>query len=155
MRQERRIAIDGALPRRIEIEPVSAIVSLTRWTPTDAAAVIAAASYNFVTRDPGGTILEPAPGHDWPAPERAIGSFALTYMAGWTVTADTNTVPASVLLMIERAVAFRAGSGLAGFTIGSTKIEKARSYQTDALPREIANIGRAFAYRPGVIAARP
>ena len=32
--QTRRITLDGPLPPRIEIEPVSAIVSLTRWTPT-------------------------------------------------------------------------------------------------------------------------
>ena len=38
VRQERRILIDGPLPPRIEIEPVSrAVVSLTRWTPGDAA----------------------------------------------------------------------------------------------------------------------
>ena len=30
VRQERRILIDGALPSRIEIEPVTAITSLTR-----------------------------------------------------------------------------------------------------------------------------
>ena len=48
--QERRIVIDGPLPSRIELEPVTAIVSLTRWTPTDAAAVIDAASYDYVTR---------------------------------------------------------------------------------------------------------
>ena len=33
--QERRIVISGPLPSRIEIEPVTSIVSLTRWTPTD------------------------------------------------------------------------------------------------------------------------
>ena len=31
--QERRILIDGPLPSRLEIEPVTSIVSLTRWTP--------------------------------------------------------------------------------------------------------------------------
>ena len=73
--QERRIVIDGELPSRIEIEPTTAITSLTRWTPSDDAAVVDADTYNSVSRDPAGTLIEPAPGHDWPAPERAIGSF--------------------------------------------------------------------------------
>ena len=51
------------------------ITSLTRWTPSDDAAVVDADTYNSVSRDPAGTLIEPAPGHDWPAPERAIGSF--------------------------------------------------------------------------------
>ena len=33
VRQERRIVLDGPLPQRIEIEPVSSVVSLTRWEP--------------------------------------------------------------------------------------------------------------------------
>ena len=58
-------------------------------------------------------------------------------------------------LMIERAVSYRAGAGLGNIGIGSLKLEVAPSYATDALPREIASIGRAWAYRPGIIAARP
>ena len=153
--QERRIVIDGALPSVLEIEPATAVVGLTRWTPNDAAAVVDADSYSVVTRDPSGTIIAPAPGYDWPAPARTIGSFALTYTCGWTVTDDSNTVPASVQLMVERAVAFRAGSGLGGLTIGSLKVNVADSYANDAIPNAIANIGRAYQYRPGIIAARP
>ena len=176
--QERRITIDGPLPPRLEIEPVTSIVSLTRWTPArfpqrkargrsgagaeDAAAVIDADSYYSVTRDPGGTILAPAPGKNWPAPMRPIGSFALTYMAGWAVTPESapgagdavDEVPASVRFMIERAIVFRAGSGLAGLSIGSLKINVADSYATDKLPREITNIARAWAYLPGIFAGR-
>ena len=159
VRQTRRVVIDGPLPSRIELEPVAAIVSLTKWTPSDAAKVIPAGNYDFVTRDPAGTVIEPARGKNWPAPKRSIGSFALTYQAGWTVTPESkpavNEVPASVRLMIERAVAFRAGSGLAGFTVGSLKINVSKSYETDRIPSEIANIGRAFAYRPAIFAARP
>ena len=153
--QERRIVIDGPLPSRIELEPVTAIVSLTRWTPGNAAEVVDAASYYFATRDPSGTMISPAPGKNWPAPERSIGSFSLTYMAGWEVTDTENHVPASIQFMVERAVAFRAGSGLAGFTIGSLTMNVAASYETDKLPREITNIARAWAYRPGLFAARP
>ena len=156
VRQERRILIDGPLPPRIEIEPVTAIVSLTRWTPGDDAKVIPAANYNFVSRDPLGATIAPTRGKGWPAPKRSIGSFALTYMAGWEVTDTENNVPASVRLMIERAVAFRAGAGgLAELEVGSLKLDFADSYKTDALPKEIAGIGRAWAYRPGIFAARP
>ena len=164
VRQTRRIIIGGPLPPRIELEPVSSVVSLTQWTPTDDAAVIDAARYDVVTRDPAGTIIAPAPGYDWPAPERSIGSFTLTYMAGWAVTPESaplagdgvNEVPASVQLMIERAVEFRAGSGGVGdIKIGSLDLSVPDSYATDLLPAAIASIGRAYAYRPGLFSARP
>ena len=163
VRQTRRIIIDGPLTPRIELEPVSGAVSLTQWTPTDDAAVIDAASYNVVTRDPAGTIIAPASGYDWPAPMRQYGSFALTYMAGWTVTPESaplagdgvNEVPASVRLMVERAVQFRAGAGLGNIGIGSLKLEVADSYKTDKLPPGNRQHRRAFQYRPGIIAARP
>ena len=147
----------------IEIEPVTAIVSLTQWTPKDAAVVIDAGDYGFVTGDPTGALIAPLPGFVWPAPERSIGSFALTYECGWTVTPESapgagdavNEVPASVKLMISRAVSFRAGSGLGNISIGSLKLDVAPSYATDAIPPEIAGIGRAWAYRPGLFTARP
>ena len=152
--QTRKIEIDGPLPSCIEIEPTTDIVSLTRWTPTDDAVVVDADSYQVVSRDPFGTILTPAAGMYWPKPERARGSFALTYSCGWTVTESSNTVPASVQLMVERAIEFRTGGASGGFSIGSIKIDVADSYKTDALPREIASIGRAYAYRPGLFAGR-
>ena len=162
VRQTRRILIDGPLPQILELEPVSAIVGLTMWTPTDDAAVIDAGSYSVVTRDPAGTIIAPVPWENWPAPERSIGSFTLTYTAGWVVTPESapgvgdgvNRVPASVRLMVEKAVAFRAGSGLGDIAVGSLKLSVLDSYATDQLPREIASIGRAYAYRPGIFAAR-
>ena len=158
VRQTRRILIDGALPSRIEIEPVTAITSLTRWTPDNDAEVIDAADYSFVSREPQGTLIVPHHRDGWPAPEREIGSFALTYECGWTVTAETspgagdavNEVPAAILFMIDRAVAFRRGSGLGNISVGSIKLSVADSYSTDALPREITNIARAWAYRPGI-----
>ena len=162
VRQERRILIDGPLPI-LELEPVVSIVSLTRWTPTDPAEVIDAASYNLVSRDPAGALIAPAPGQSFPEPLRPFGSFALTYLAGWTVTPETadgagdavNTVPASIQFMVERAVAFRAGAGLGNIGIGSLQLDVAPSYSTDKLPQEIASIGRAWAFRPGIFAARP
>ena len=84
-------------------------------------------------------------------------------MAGWVVTPETalnagdgvNLVPPSVKLMVERAVAFRAGSGVGDITIGSLKINVAPTYKTDRIPPEIAAIGRGYAYRPGLFSARP
>ena len=160
--QTRRILVDGVLPI-LEIEPVVSIVSLTRWTEANPAEVIDPASYSLVSRDPSGALIAPAPGFAWPAPMRPIGSFALTYMAGWEVEPESapgagdaiNNVPSSVILMLTRAIEFRAGSGLGDLTIGSLKITVAPSYKTDALPREITGIARAWAYRPGLIAARP
>ena len=109
-----------------------------------------------MTRDPSGTILSPVPGAAWPSPAREIGSFALTYMAGWEVTDTKNSVPASIIHMLTRAVEFRAMSGGMGdVKIGSIDFSVPDSYSTDALPREIASIGRAWAYRPGVFAGRP
>ena len=161
--QRRRIVVDGLLPSRIEIEPVSGDVSLTRYTQADAAAVIDADSYVAVTRDPLGTVIVPLDGTNWPAPERSIGSFALTYECGWEVTPESspgagdevNNVPASVRFMVARAIKFREGAGLGNIEIGSLKLDVAPSYSTDALPREITDIARAFQYRPGIFAAKP
>lgn len=155
VRQTRRIIVDGPLPPHFEIEPVTAIVGLTRWTPTDDAAVIAATDYISVTRDPSGTIIIPAAGKHWPEPQRAIGSFTLTYECGWEVTASENAVPLSIQLMVSRAVEFRQGAGLGDIAIGSLKLSVADSYATDKLPKEIAGIGRAWNFRPGLFAGKP
>ena len=160
VRQTRRITLDGPLPPRIELEPVASL-TITRWTPTDAAAVIDAASYQYVTRNPEGTII--VPNSSWPAPQRSIGSFSINYECGWMVTPETalnagdavNEVPASIQLMVNRAIAFRAGAGLGDISIGSLKLSVLDSYASDQLPREIASIGRAYAYRPGLFSARP
>ena len=158
--QTRRILIDGSLPARIELEPAT-ITSITRWTPTDDAEVISTASYNFVTRDPGGCIIQP--NSSWPQAQRPLSSFAITYTCGWEVTPEsspgagdaTNAVPPSIQLLVSRAVRFRAGSGLGDLTIGPLTIGLADSYKTDRIPPEIASIGRAYAYRPGLFSARP
>ena len=161
VRQERRIVLDGPLPPRIEIEPVASIVGLTMWTPTDDASVIDADGYDFVSRDPAGCIIQPT--SSWPQPQRPLSSFAITYTCGWEVSPESspgagdeiNNVPASIQLLVSRAVRFRAGSGVGDLTIGSLTIGLADSYKTDALPREITNIGRGFQYRPGLFSARP
>ena len=154
VRQTRRITVDGPLPPHLEIEPTKAIV-ITRWTPTDDAAVISATDYISISRDPSGTIVIPAAGKHWPEPQRAIGSFSLVYSCGWEVTATDNAVPLLIQLMVSRAVSFRAGAGLGNIGIGSLKLDVEPSYSTDKLPSAIASIGRAYAYRPGLIAARP
>ena len=161
--QERRILIDGDLPELLELEPIVSITSLTMWTPTDDAAVIDEDSYSVSTRDPGGTVIAPAPGASWPAPDHQVGSFQLSYTAGFVVTPESapgagdgvNRVPFSVRLMISRAVDFRAGAGLGDIAIGSLKLSVLDSYASDQLPKEISSIGRAYAYRPGIFSSRP
>ena len=153
--QERRITLDGPLPPRLEIEPASSIVGLTQWTPDDDAVVVDENSYYSVTRDPFGTTIEPEPGGAWPEPERELGAFVLTYMAGWVVTDTTNLVPASVLHMLTRSIEHRAGAGLGDIQIGGLEMDVAPSYATDRLPREITDIARGWFYRPGIFAARP
>ena len=162
VRQTRRITVDGPLPARIEIEPVASLTSLTRWTPTDDAEVIDPASYNFVSRDPAGCIIQP--NSSWPQPQRSLDSFRLTYECGWEVEPESapgagdaiNNVPSSVILMLTRAIEFRAGGGGVGdLKIGSLDLSVPASYSTDQLPRELTSIARAFQYRPGIISARP
>ena len=180
VRQERRIVFDGALPQRLEFEPVSSIVSFTRWEPArfpmrkfrgrggvgseDTAEVIPADTYNFVSRDPQGTIIAPAPGKNWPPPLRPLGSFTLNYECGWTVTPESapgagdavNEVPASVRLMVSRAVDFRSVSGgLGDLSVGALDLGLADSYKTDAIPLEIRNIARSYFYRPGIFVGVP
>ena len=156
VRQTRRVVIDGPLASRLELEPVQAIVSLTRWTPDNAAEVVDASTYYFSTRDPAGTTIATSPGSAWPAPFRLYGSFALNYSCGWTVTDTENKVPASIVLMIERAIEYRAGgSGLEAIRIGPLEMDQAPSYRTDRLPRELTDIARGWFFRPGLFAGRP
>ena len=154
VRQTRYILIDGPLHSRLDLEPAAAILSLTRWTPDNAAEVVDAASYSVVTRE-SGTIIAPSPGSSWPTPFRMHGSFSLNYLAGWEVSATENHVPASVQFMISKAISFRSGSGLGGLSIGSLKMEVDDSYATDALPKAITNIARGWFYRPGLFVGRP
>ena len=75
--QTRRILIDGDLPARIEIEPVTAITSLTRWTPDNDEEVIRRRRLQFTCHAiRAGTIIVPHHRNGWPAAERSIGSFA-------------------------------------------------------------------------------
>ena len=154
--QTRKVTIDGPLDFIIELEPTTAITSLTRWTSADPAEVVADDTYDVVSRDPRGTVIAPVPGAAWPEPERDIGSFVLTYEAGWEVSDTMNLVPASILLMLNRAVEFRAGgAGLGDIRISTLEMDKSDSYQTDQLPRELTDIARAFFYRPGLFIGRP
>ena len=159
--QTRRIVFDGPLPPRIEIEPVASL-TITMWTPTDAAAVVDAASYSYVSREPAGCIIQP--NSSWPQPQRSLDSFRLTYECGWEVEPESapgagdaiNNVPSSVILMLTRAIEFRAGGGGVGdLKIGSLDLSVPASYSTDQLPRELTSIARAYQYRPGIISARP
>ena len=155
VRQTRRVVIDGPLSS-LELEPVADVLSITRWTPTDAAEVIPASSYYFSTRDPAGTTIATSPGSAWPEPQRDFGSFALNYSCGWIVSANENNVPPSVQLMIERAIEYRAGgSGFEAIRIGGMEMDQSDSYRTDRLPRELTDIARAYQFRPGLFTGRP
>ena len=70
---------------------------------------------------------------------------------------SVNEVPASVQLMVERAVEFRqGGGGLAQLTTGAIKMDIADSYQTDQLASSCDQPALAvpvWAYRPGIFAA--
>ena len=153
--QTRKITIDGPLDFILELEPTTVITSLTRWTSADPAEVIDEVAYDVVSRDPFGTVIAPANGFAWPEPERNLASFALLYECGWEVTDSSNLVPASIQHMLTRAVEHRAGAGLGNIQLGSLQWDVAASYKTDAIPREITNIARAFVYRPGLFIGRP
>ena len=47
-------------------------------------------------------------------------------------------------------MSFGPGVASPDITIGSLKLSVAKSYSTDRIPAEIASIGRAYAYRPGI-----
>ena len=80
--QTRKIVIDGTLPI-LELEPVSSIVSITRWTPTDPAEVIDPASYYLVSRDRPVRSLRPRPGTTGPRQNGQSGvSRSPTWRAG-------------------------------------------------------------------------
>ena len=154
--QTRSVTVDGPLPQLIEIEPTTSIISLTRWAPDGAGVVVDVADYVSVSRDPKGTLICAAPGKNWPAPLRPIGSFSLVYAAGWAVSANENLVPASIVLMISKAVEYRAGgSGLEAIRIGPLEMDQSDSYRTDRLPRELTDIARGWFFRPGLFAGRP
>ena len=154
--QTRSITVDGPLPQLIEIEPTTSIISLTRWAPDGAGVVVDVADYVSVSRDPKGTLICAAPGKNWPAPLRPIGSFSLVYAAGWTVSSNENLVPPSVLLLVELAFQFRAGgSGLGDITISGLEMKKPDSYATDRLPPEITSIAHAHQFRPGLFIGQP
>ena len=110
--QERKIEIDGPLPSRLELEPVSSIVSLTRWTPTDDAVVVDSASYHVVTRDPAGhrsskLLRERRPGPNQSEISEASRS---STECGWEVSDVVNRRTAFRFdTWSSGAVSFRAG----------------------------------------------
>ena len=110
VRQERRIVIDGFLGPRLELEPVLSVVSLTRWTPTDDAAVVDAASYDYVTRESGRDHHRARARVRLARALAPYGSFALTYTAGFVVTPEPRPRGGRC----ERGTRKRAAHGHAG-----------------------------------------
>ena len=165
--QTRRIVIDGPLPI-LELEPVNSVVSITMWTETNPAEVIDPASYDLVSRDPDGALISPAPGYDWPAPERSIGSVSRDVSkADGTVTPESAPGAGDAvltrsrhrfILMLTRAVAFRAGGGGVGDISRSDRWISpcADSYATDSSPPRLPASAKSWNfYRPGIFASKP
>ena len=59
VRQRRRLVVDAPLARELTLEPVTAVVSLTRWTDSNAAEVVPAEVYHVSSSDPGGAGRKP------------------------------------------------------------------------------------------------
>ena len=150
--QRRRLAVDAPLARNLTLEPTTSIVSLTRWTGTDAVEVVPETVYHVESSDPGGTVVSLRRGSVWPGAERETAAYALTYDCGWEVdreaTPAVNAVPEAIQHMILIAVAAQyqnidpfAGSGLRNIKpVGSVDLQA-------AVPPAVAEIGRAYAYR--------
>ena len=99
--QRRRLVVDAPLAPRLTLEPTTAIVSLTRWTDSDAVAVVPAEVYHASSSDPGGTVVSLRRGQVWPDAQRKTAAYELTYDCGWAV----DRVPAAIQHMILTAVA--------------------------------------------------
>ena len=54
--QRRRLLVDVPLNPRLTFEPSTSIVSLTRWTDSDAAEVVPSEVYHVESSDPAGTV---------------------------------------------------------------------------------------------------
>lgn len=150
--QRRRLVADAPLARRIELEPATDIVSLTRWTDADAVEVVPSDVYHVESSDPAGTVLSLRRSSRWPDAEREEAAYALTYDCGWEVDREAdpvvNDVPAAIQHMILTAVAAQyqhidpfAASGLRNIKpVGSVDLQA-------AIPPAVAELGRAYAYR--------
>ena len=101
VRQRRRLVVDAPLARELTLEPVTTVVSLTRWTDANAAEVVPAEVYHVASSDPGGAGVSLRRGQVWPDAERESAAYALTYDCGWLA----NDVPAAIQHMILTAVA--------------------------------------------------
>ena len=141
--QRRRLVVDAPLARRLDLEPTTDIVSLTRWTDADATEVVPATVYHVESSDPGGTVVSLRRGQVWPAAERESAAYALTYDCGWAVDA----VPAAIQHMILIAVAAQyqnidpfAAAGVRDLKVGSVELKA-------AMPPAVAALGQAYAYR--------
>ena len=149
--QRRRILLPAPLAPQINLEPISSLVSLTRWTDSDPVAVVSEDVYHVATSDPGGTVVSLRRGGFWPDAERQEAAYALTYDCGWSVEREVdpveNEVPDAIQHMILMAVAAQyqnidpfAAAGVRDLKVGSVELKA-------AIPPKVAALGRAYAYR--------
>ena len=141
--QRRRLVVDAPLARELTLEPTTDIVSLTRWTDADEAAVVSEDVYHAQSSDPAGTVVSLRRGQFWPDAERETAAYALTYDCGWPV----DSVPTAIQHMILTAVAAQyqnidpfAAAGVRDLKVGSVELKA-------AMPPAVAALGRAYAYR--------
>ena len=141
--QRRRLVVDAPLAHEITLEPITAVVSLTRWTDADAAEVVPAEIYHVASSDPGGAGVSLRRGQVWPDPQRETAAYALTYDCGWLA----NDVPEAIQHMILTAVAAQyqnidpfAAAGVRDLKVGSVALKA-------AIPPAVAALGRAYSYR--------
>ena len=141
--QRRRLVVDSPLAPKLELEPSTSIVSLTRWTDSDAAEVVPSEVYHVASSDPAGTVVSLRRGSRWPGAQRENAAYALTYDCGWPV----NDVPEAIQHMILTAVAAQyqnidpfAAAGVRDLKVGSVALKA-------AIPPAVAALGRAYAYR--------
>ena len=141
--QRRRLVVDSPLAPKLELEPSTSIVSLTRWTDSDAAEVVPAEVYHVESSDPAGTVVSLRRGSRWPGAQRENAAYALTYDCGWPV----NDVPEAIQHMILTAVAAQyqnidpfAAAGVRDLKVGSVALKA-------AIPPAVAALGRAYSYR--------
>ena len=127
------VSVDGAPGRVIDLEPnITNLVSITRWTRSDAAEVVDATTYTVGLEDGFVETLEAG----WPSPARTRAAFTITYEAGWLTPADVpDDVRICVLRMTKAHYDNRDPLAAAGATMVTPEIVTAigRSYSNRGL----------------------
>ena len=129
--QKIAVSLDGALPRVVDLEPnITDLVSITRWTRSDASEVVDATTYTVGLADGFVETLNAC----WPSPARERAAFTVTYQAGWLTPAD---VPADVRVCVLRMVKAHYDNRDPIGPVGATMVT----------PEIVTAIGRSYSNR--------